>query len=210
MFECDVRLSADDVPFLLHDDDLQRTTDGCGAASRLEWAALARLDAGSWHGPACRGETLPTLAEVIAFCQQHACALNVELKPAPGSEARTGEVVARLLQQQWTQALPPLLSSFRRTALEAARAVAPTLPRALLFGELRDGWLESAAALGCVAIVGEQRMWTAASVAAARAAGFQLAAYTVNEADEAKRLRALGIDALITDAVDRFDPVVIA
>lgn len=208
MFECDVRLSADELPFLLHDDDLERTTNGCGPAAALPWAQLAQLDAGSWHGAESRGETLATLAEVLAFCQQHGCALNVELKPAPGADARTGEVVARLLQQHWTQTPLPLLSSFRVAALAAARAAAPHLPRALLLDALRPDWLETAAALDCVAIVGAHRLWTAESVAAARDAGFQLAAYTVNEAADAQRLLQLGIDALITDAVDDFDPAV--
>src|SRR5258706_12150430 len=50
MFECDVKLSADGVAFLLHDATLERTTSGQGTASRLAWSELARLDAGAWHG----------------------------------------------------------------------------------------------------------------------------------------------------------------
>ncbi len=210
MFECDVRLSADEVPFLLHDDHLDRTTDGCGPAAALDWQQLARLDAGGWHGIASRGETLPTLTAVLAFCQQHDCALNIELKPAPGSEARTGEVVARLLREHWKQARPPLLSSFRLAALEAARTAAPELPRALLLERACSGWLETAAALDCVAIIGERRMWTAENVTQARDARFQLAAYTVNDAGQARELQQLGVDVLITDAVDRFHPAVTA
>ena len=60
MFECDARLSADGEVFLLHDDRLERTTDGCGEAVAQPWAALARLDAGAWHGPGHAGERLPT------------------------------------------------------------------------------------------------------------------------------------------------------
>ncbi|MFM2068616.1 MAG: hypothetical protein RLZZ584_3525, partial [Pseudomonadota bacterium] len=48
-FECDVKLSADDEPFLLHDATLERTTSGRGRAGDLRWAQLAGLDAGSWH-----------------------------------------------------------------------------------------------------------------------------------------------------------------
>ena len=54
MFECDVKLSADGVPFLLHDATLERTTAGDGVAGELPWAELARLDAGGWHSARLR------------------------------------------------------------------------------------------------------------------------------------------------------------
>ena len=54
-FECDVKLSADGVPFLLHDATLERTTSGRGTAGDLPWAALSQLDAGSWHSRAFAG-----------------------------------------------------------------------------------------------------------------------------------------------------------
>lgn len=206
MFECDARLSADEEPFLLHDDTLERTTDGTGPAGARSWAELAGLDAGRWHSPAHAGERLPTLLQVVGFCLQHGCALNVELKPAPGAEYRTGEVIARQLAQHWTAEPAPLLSSFQATALEAARAAAPALPRALLLDSLAGDWLERARRLGCVAIVCQHRLWTARSVVQARDAGFRLLAYTVNDPGAAARLIRLDIDGLITDRVDRFSP----
>ena len=61
-FECDVKLSADGVPFLLHDDTLERTTPASGTAGARPWAELARLDAGAWHSRTYAGEPLPSLA----------------------------------------------------------------------------------------------------------------------------------------------------
>src|SRR6187402_1971951 len=58
MFECDVKLSADDVLFLLHDATLDRTSTGKGDARTLDWQALSQLDAGSWHSAAFAGEPL--------------------------------------------------------------------------------------------------------------------------------------------------------
>ena len=58
MFECDVKLSADGEPFLLHDTELDRTTNGRGEAGLQTWDALSRLDAGSWHGRPYAGEPL--------------------------------------------------------------------------------------------------------------------------------------------------------
>src|SRR5688572_8506871 len=64
MFECDVKLSADGVPFLLHDATLERTTNGAGVGGDHPWNALAQLDAGSWHSRAYAGEPLPTLDNI--------------------------------------------------------------------------------------------------------------------------------------------------
>ncbi len=207
MFECDVRLSADEASFLLHDDSLDRTTDGVGPAGARRWAELAGLDAGRWHSPAHAGEPLPTLERIVQFCLGQGCALNVELKPGPGTEYRTGQVVARQLRQSWTAAaLPPLLSSFSTAALEGARAAAAALPRGLLLDALVDGWLQRARRLDCVAVICEHRLCNERSVRDARDAGFRVLAYTVNEPAEAERLLGLGVDGLITDRVDLFPP----
>ncbi len=205
MFECDARLSADGEVFLLHDDRLERTTDGRGEAVEQPWAALARLDAGAWHGPRHAGQRLPTLAQVLAFCRERDCMLNVEIKPAPGDEVRTGRRVAQVLAAE-SFATPPLSSSFSTAALSAAAAVAPALPRGLLLETFRAGWEDEARALGCVAVIAECAEWTPETAAQASAAGLRRLAYTVNDDAEAQRLRALGLDGLITDRVDHFRP----
>lgn len=207
MFECDVKLSADGVPFLLHDDTLERTTDGRGRAAALPWEALARLDAGRWHGPAFAGEPLPTLAQLARFATQRGLALNLELKPCPGTDAATGRGVAQAARALWRGvAPPPLLSSFSPTALQAAREAAPELPRALLCEHWRPGTPTAARELGAVALVLEHRAWNAARVALAHGAGLRALAYTVNRPERVRQLLALGLDGLITDEVRRFAP----
>jgi glycerophosphoryl diester phosphodiesterase len=206
-FECDVKLSADDVPFLLHDATLDRTTNAKGIAGEQPWAELARLDAGSWHSPAHAGEPLPTLDAVAAFCHESGHALNIEIKPTPGVEAHTGRVVASAAQRLWAgRAPPPLLSSFSPEALEGAREAAPPLPRALLIDKLTDGWFERAQSLGCVAVVANWRLFDAAFVQRLHAGDLWAMCYTVNEPSAARRLLEWGLDGLITDAVDRFSP----
>ena len=206
-FECDVKLSADGVPFLLHDATLERTTDGQGTASAHAWDALSRLDAGAWHGRWHAGEPLPTLAAIAHFVLANDFALNIEIKPTPGDEALTGTVVAQAAARAWAgQARLPLLSSFSPVALAAARSAAPGLPRALLTDQPLQDWVGQARDLGCVAAVTQFRMMDAESIGRLRAAGLRAAVYTVNDPDEARRLLGLGVDSLITDAVDRFAP----
>ena len=206
-FECDVKLSADGVPFLLHDATLERTTSATGTAADQPWAALSQLDAGGWHSRQFAGEPLPSLSAIAAYVLRNDFRLNIEIKPTPGAEALTGRLVAEHAARLWAGAtVPPLLSSFRPDALATAAEAAPALPRALLLDTLWPGWTQVAASLGCVAIVTHHRLMDAELLALARRAGWRAMVYTVNEPDDAQRLLALGIDGLITDAVDRFSP----
>jgi glycerophosphoryl diester phosphodiesterase len=206
-FECDVKLSADSVPFLLHDATLQRTTHATGIAGELTWAELAKLDAGSWHSRAFAGEPIPSLQGVAQYMQRNGYALNIEIKPTPGLEHETGRVVAREAARLWAgHATPPLLTSFQPDALAGAIETAPALSRGLLIDRLFDGCIEAAQRLQCVALVSQYALLDAELISRLRAAGLRALAYTVNDPAEAHRLVDLGIDGLITDAVDRFSP----
>jgi glycerophosphoryl diester phosphodiesterase len=206
-YECDLKLSADGVPFLLHDATLDRTTNARGRAAERSWAELSRLDAGSWHSRAFAGEPPASFDAIAAFCRANDHALNIEIKPSPGDERRTGEAVARAAERAWAgRSAPPLLSSFQAAALEGARAGAPQLPRALLIDSLVDGWFDSARGLGCVAVVANYNCFSREMVERLHGAGLWALAYTVNDPSPARWLLELGLDALITDAVDRFAP----
>lgn len=205
-FECDVKLSQDGQAFLLHDDTLDRTTSGQGSPASTDWASMSRLDAGSWHSPPFAAEPLPRFEQIAAFCQANGCALNIEIKPCPGEEARTGAAVAHEAARLWAGALPPLLSSFKPEAIAAARDAEPTLPRALLLDKLWDGWPEAAESLGVVAAITNYRLMDRALIERLHAKGWRALVYTVNDAAIAQRLIEDGIDGLITDAVDRLGP----
>jgi glycerophosphoryl diester phosphodiesterase len=206
MFECDAKLAADGVVFLMHDATLDRTTNARGIGGDRPWGELAQLDAGGWHSRAYAGEPLCTLANLARFCLANRCFLNIEIKPTPGAERRTGEVVAREAAQLWAGAVPPLLTSFQPESLAGARAAAPELPRGLLLDTLPADWLQLAQRLDCVAIVCNHALWDASTVAAAKAAGMKCLSYTVNDEWAAQRLMALGTDGIITDRVDLFSP----
>ncbi len=206
-FECDVKLSADGVPFLLHDATLERTSNGVGAAGERSWHQLSLLDAGSWHSRAYAGEPLASLSAIAAFVQRNGFALDLEIKPSPGSDAHTGAVVAAEAARLWHgHQRVPLLSSFQPDALRAARAVAPELPRALLLDQLSDDVVAAAGELGCVAVITDHKLMDAALIARLHAAGQRALVYTVNEPERARQLLAIGIDGIVTDAVDRFVP----
>ncbi|MCW7537342.1 glycerophosphodiester phosphodiesterase [Aquabacterium sp. A7-Y] len=211
MFECDVKLSADGRLFLLHDTTLERTTDGRGVAGQLPWQQLQSLDAGGWHSRAYAGEPLPSLEAIARYVLRNGYCLNLEIKPTPGEETATGEAVARCCARLWREsrtppAAPPLLTSFRPEALQAALDAEPQLPRGLLLDHWREGWLAEARLLRCAAVVTDYAMLDADAIAQIHAEGMRVLSYTVNDPCEAQRLLDAGIDGLITDAVDRFSP----
>ena len=204
MVEFDVKLTADNVAFLLHDATLERTTSGRGRADALPWRELSRLDAGGWHSAKYAGEMLPSFAAIARWARAHGVACNVEIKPTPGRERETGAAVALDAGALWRDAeLPPLLSSFSEAALEAARDAVPGLPRALLLDELPADWDERLRRLQCIALDANHLALTADIVRTAHRAGFRVCCYTPNDAARIGELAGWGVDTIITDAIDQ-------
>ena len=204
MMEYDAKLSSDGMPFLLHDDTVDRTSDGHGLASELDWRSLGRLDFGGWHGPEFAGEPAASLYAVARYTRRHGIHSNVEIKPTTGYETETGAAIAREVARLWTGAdLPPLLSSFSEAALESARAVAPDLPRALLIeGPVPADWRVRQQALGCIGLNIDANHADEATVRDILDQGATLAIWTVNDPARARTLLDWGCQAVFTDALD--------
>ena len=94
MIEFDAKLSKDGQIFLLHDDNLERTSNGWGVAGELPWDDLLKVDAGSWFSREFKGEPLPLLSQVAERCRRHGMMANIEIKPTTGLGPQTGKVVA--------------------------------------------------------------------------------------------------------------------
>lgn len=205
MIEVDAKLSADGVAMLLHDATLDRTTDGEGSAAALTWAELQKRDAGTWHSDAFAGERIPSLEALAALCRAEGVAVNIEVKPSPGLESKTGEEIALRVAQFWQGApIPPLLSSFSRVALEAASAAAPPLPRALIVESPADDDLAFLADIGGVSLHSGWRAATPTLLDAVRGAGKRLLVWTVNDPPAARSLLEAGVDGIITDNLRQF------
>ncbi|MBI2753496.1 MAG: glycerophosphodiester phosphodiesterase [Betaproteobacteria bacterium] len=205
--EFDVMLAGDGTPVLIHDETLERTTNGRGEVAATRYPEIARLDAGSWHGERWRGERVPAFEEAGRLCRELGIWANVEIKPAKGHERATGEAAARKARDLWRgAALPPVLSSFSTEALAAARDAVPGLPRGLLVSELPPDWEQYLRDLACVALHCDHEHLDAPLVARIRAAGYAVLAWTVNEPAIARQLLGWGADCLVTDALDRIGP----
>ena len=201
--EFDAKLTGDGVVILMHDDTLDRTTSGHGPVAHATYGEIRLLDAGTWFGAAWRGARVPRLADALALLAELDMQANIEIKPCPGREVETAQAVTEAVSRCWPAGRRwPLLSSFRRDSLEAARAAAPEMPRGLLIWEFVPDWAAAAAALGCVSIHCADRHLTPQWAAEIRQAGYALAVYTVNDPARASVLMAWGVQCVITDLPD--------
>ncbi|MGH8765884.1 MAG: glycerophosphodiester phosphodiesterase, partial [Burkholderiales bacterium] len=144
--EFDVMLAGDGTPVVIHDETVDRTTNGRGSVPGMTWDQLSRFKIGEQ-------DRIPKYEEVVALCRELGLWANVEIKPAKGHERATGEAVARMTREFWQGApLAPLLSSFSIEALAAAQAAAPELSRGGLCDKVPESWRELMKRLGCVSL----------------------------------------------------------
>jgi glycerophosphoryl diester phosphodiesterase len=198
--EFDVMLTADAMPVIIHDETVERTTNGRGAVPAMTYADLSLLKIE-------KNERIPKFEEAARLCRELDVWANVEIKPARGHERATGLAVAPLARELWRgAALPPVLSSFSVVALEAAREAAPELPRGYLVDKIPADWRQTLGRLGCVALHCNCKYMSEALAAEAHGAGYAILLWTVNEPALARQMLAFGADCLVTDALDRIGP----
>lgn len=196
--EFDVMLSADGTPVLIHDETLERTTNGLGYVAETPDSVLFSLDAGN-------GESIPRFSEAAALCRELGLLANVEIKPATGHELVTAEVVAQQTAMFWRGApVQPLLSSFSLVALAVARDIAPEIARGLLFEAVPTDWLAEMQNLQAYSMHCAAELLSDAVLAEAGARGIPVLCYTVNRQIEAKMLFERGVSSLFTDRLDLF------
>lgn len=218
--EFDVMLSADGVPVLIHDETLERTSDGQGRVADCSFVQLRQLDVGKHQHRAFAGERLADLREALRLCQKLGLAANIEIKPAAGHEQVTGHVAAEWVRdfQRETMAggnpvVPLLFSSFSEEALAAARwvtdmagneaeSLAP--PRALLFEAVPADWQVRLQRLDCRYLHCDATLLQHERLDEIRTAAVPLACYTVNDPAQAERLFAAGVAAIFSDRIDLF------
>ncbi|MEB2285893.1 MAG: glycerophosphodiester phosphodiesterase family protein [Myxococcales bacterium] len=199
--ELDCQLSADGELVVIHDETLDRTTDGRGPVGDRTWQELARLDAGSWFAAAYAGERIPRLAEVIEQVRRRAL-LNVEIKSARDLGRIEAKLIALVLDMDATREV--VFSSFHWEALRRLRAAAPWARLGVLCDDdPRRGGLGLAVELRGEAVIPGRRWIDGHVVAEAHARGLGVWVWTVNEPGEMRRLLALGVDAIFSDWPER-------
>ena len=180
---------------VVHDDTLERTTNGTGRLTDVSFRALRALDAGN-------GAPIPLLAEVASDIPV-GTGLNIELK-GPG----TARPVAEFLQAN--RHLDVLVSAFDHRELARFRRLDPESRVAPLYGRWRATAWRTATELGAFAINLSRRAVTPQRLAAALRRGFRTFVYTVNDLGDARTLIRLGASGVFTDYPDRITPAALA
>lgn len=201
--EIDVHTTADGVPVVLHDQTVDRTTDGTGDVAVLSGADVTALDAGAWFSPAFAGQRLPTFAQVLDLLETGSSTLLLEIK-GPETSAEVERVVDMVVEAGLEDRV--VIQSFDVDALRAAREHAPQIPRGLLRGALDADPVAVARDLGAVMYnpSASALLERPDVVAELNAAGIAVMPYTVNSAADWARLTEIGVDGVITDRAGAF------
>lgn len=198
--ETDLQLSRDARFVAIHDDTVNRTTNGQGKVHDLSLADLRRLDAGSWFGSEFTGERIPTLEEIFEFSKKHDVVFYLELKPS-GSWGGEHTLIGALRQ---SEEIPrAVVISFDPGILEALRKIEPTLMTGLLFDGQIDRPLDRAVEVGARQLAVRGDLVTPALLADARKKDLQVVCWTVNQPAHMRLLIQAGVDGIMSDYPDR-------
>lgn len=200
--EFDVKLTADGIPILMHDDKLNRTTNGKGKVAKTTFEDLQKLDAGAWFDPVFAGERVPSLHAALEQCAELGLGVNIELKPCPGRAEATAKAALAAIDEVWPATMPaPLFSSFDPSSLAAVQAQRPEAHRGFLCTRPPRTWLAQMNELGCRTLHVSHHWIRQKHIDAARQRDIPLLAYTVNDAVKAAKLIQAGVTAVFTDQV---------
>jgi glycerophosphoryl diester phosphodiesterase len=207
MFELDVLLSRDGRVVVIHDDTVERTTDGVGSVSALTLAELRALDAGSWFSAEFAGERIPTLEETLELAKDRIL-VNIEIKTEAVTDQASGGIVDKTLAivRRADMMDQVVISSFDPRALAHTRKLDPSVKTASLYNaELQEDMAPEQVmeAVGSNGFNLSRRQVDAGIVEACHRLDRPVAVYTVNEIDEMKAMLELGVDAIFTDHPDR-------
>jgi glycerophosphoryl diester phosphodiesterase len=200
--ELDLRLAADGQLVVIHDESVNRTTNGRGLVAHLDSAALARLDARrsgpKWPDP----QPVPTIARVLdEFPQMRH--YQLEAKPVHGTQRMQMADALATLFREFALYQRATVTSFDNELLRALHAADPQIALGLVSDRAKPAPLDLALNIGAGLLVLHWKLCSAERIGAAQAAGLQVSAWTVNDERVARRLHAHGIDSIVSDYPSR-------
>jgi len=205
--ETDLQLSRDARLVALHDDMLERTTNGSGPVSSKTLEELRKLDAGGWFGGSGReeqagfaGERIPTIEEILAFGREHEIGLFLEVKPTGPSGAEHAIVGALHACGEVPRSV---VLSFSPSVLKRVRQLEPLAVTGFLFSDRLPAAVATAVDAGARQLLPRTDCVTRELVTEAHAHDLRVVAWTANTVDEMRTLISAGVDGIITNYPDR-------
>jgi glycerophosphoryl diester phosphodiesterase len=202
--ETDVQLTADGAAVIMHDETVDRTTNGTGAVADLTLAQIRALDAGSWFGKRFAGTRVPTLAEYLdLFVGSHQKAL-IELKGL-WTENQVNSILPAIYLRGVQNRV--VFSGFNLTTIYNLGLAAPAIPRVIIEHQIVGDPVVIAAAYGAIAIMTTPSALEAHhhAVAKMQKAGFGVLLYTLNSEKRWNEALGYGVDGIVTDEPSGLD-----
>jgi len=201
VIELDVHPSSDNQCVVIHDETLERTTNGHGIVSETTLAELKRLDAGSWHGPEFAGQEIPTLDEVLAWARGR-CVLDIEIKADPVPYAGIEPRVVDLIRHHNMQD-DVIVISFDHRVVKRVKEIAPEIATGILYNCRPIDPLALAWAASANAIMPTCDFCDAETIERAHAAGMSVNSWATSDPAVIARLASLGVDSICSNHPDR-------
>jgi len=203
--ETDLRLTRDLQFVALHDEMLERTTNGRGPVQEHALADVRKLDAGQWFDRQFRGQRIPTLDEILVFGRQHDVVFYLEVK----YDAAWGMHHALLAALRNTESTArTVVISFDPATLVALRKADSSIMMGLLVNEKRPDIVEESLNAGARQLCLRSTLVTPDLIERAHKSDLHIIPWTVNSADEMRTMIAAGVDGIMTNFPDRLRAVI--
>lgn len=197
VLEFDLHMTSDGVPVVMHDDTVERTTDGTGDIGDLTLAQIQQLDAGSWFSSAFAGTSVPTFEQILQFASGTDAIILPELKEAVWTTDQVRTVADLIRKYHMTDRT--MFQSFYQSVLQTAQQVAPDIARAALVNDAPPDPVGYIASFGGQGLLPKNTAVTKDLVTTLHDAGLSIIVWTVDEPDEWARLTGLGVDGIMSN-----------
>lgn len=210
--ECDVHLSKDKEVIVMHDERVERTTNGAGLIRDLKLSQIKRLDAGSWFSRKFKDEKVPTLRELLEWTRhktslhKYQMGVAIEIKNEPVKYPEIAEKLVQVLTETGMDSRVVIIS-FDHAVLKKMKSINPKIATGILFDEPLKDPIQRAFDMDSDALFPRRNLVTKTLVQKAHQKGIAVATWTVNEPKEMQRIIACGIDAIATNFPDRLNGI---
>lgn len=198
--EVDVKLTADAQPIIVHDDTLDRTTNGTGWVVTKSFDYVRSLSANRAAFDGYDAEKVPTLRELLETCLECDLGLQLELKPTAGDDVETAELAIATLKEIWpTNNSNLFVSSFSVRSLKTARKLLPDIPRAFAVSVPPRDPEQTLKDLDCQILHSGTFVLSDEQLKTLEQSGVEFAIATINDIESARRVLDGGAQSILSD-----------
>ena len=204
--EIDVKVTKDNIPILIHDKTINRTTNGKGMCHKYNFKELKNLDAGSWFSSRYKKEKILSLEDCIDFIKTNKMGINIELKPNKGKEEDNVIAIQNIIKNNYK--INCFFSSFDVLSVKLIQEKIPYIPRGILIDKSNKESLKDTVNIckkyDCFSVGLDKKITNYEIIKYFKSMNLLVNIFTVNNIQSAKTFFAWGADSIFTDRPDYF------